>query len=42
MYLLKVFGIPCPRAGYLNNNGLFANENIFIGVAENSTSSSYS
>lgn len=40
-YTLSIYGIPCPRKRYLNNNATYANEYVFIGVAKNSTESQY-
>ena len=41
-YTITVYGIPCPRAAYLNGNNLFITENIFFGMATTSTATSYS
>jgi hypothetical protein len=32
-YTLSVYGLPCPRAAYLNGNTMFATEFVFLGVA---------
>ena len=40
-YTLRVLGIPCPRAAYLNGNADYVTESIFIGISENSSSPSY-
>lgn len=40
-YTLKILGIPCPRAAYLNGNADYVTESIFIGISTNSTSESY-
>lgn len=41
-YTISVFGIPCPRAAYLNGNALFITESIFFGVSSSITAPSYS
>jgi hypothetical protein len=41
-YILKVFGVPCPRAVYTNANEQFVNERIFIGIYDSNTSQVYS
>lgn len=41
-YLLKVFGMPCPRTVYLNGNAPYVSESIFVGISENSEAASYS
>ena len=41
IYTLKVFGLQCPRAAYLNGNALYVTESIFLGISANSSSSSY-
>jgi hypothetical protein len=40
-YTISVFGIPCPRATYLNGNSMFATESIFLGMYESSSSTVY-
>jgi hypothetical protein len=41
-YTLSVFGIPCPRAAYLNGNALFITENIFLAMSTSAAATSYS
>ena len=38
---MSVYGIPCPRAEYLNGNAEYVTESIFLGISENSSSESY-
>ena len=40
-YTISVYGIPCPRATYLNGNAMFATESIFFGMYESVSSTSY-
>jgi hypothetical protein len=37
-YTIKVMGIVCPRAAYLNGNADYVTESIFMGISTNSTS----
>lgn len=41
LYTLSIFGVPCPRKRYLNNNATYANEYVFVGVAANSSSTEF-
>lgn len=40
-YKIKVYGLQCPRATYLNGNAAFVTESIFLGISQNSTSPSF-
>jgi hypothetical protein len=40
-YVITVHGIPCPRKTYINGNPIYSTENIFLGMAVNSTAPSY-
>jgi hypothetical protein len=41
LYNISIYGVPCPRRPYLNNNATFANEYIFVGIAANTLASAY-
>ncbi len=41
-YTISVYGIPCPRATYLNGNSLFITENIFLAMSTSATATAYS
>ena len=41
-YTISVYGIPCPRAAYLNGNSLFITENIFLAMSSSSSATAYS
>lgn len=40
-YTLKVFGLQCPRAAYLNGNAAYVTESIFLGISTSSSAESY-
>ncbi len=41
-YTISVYGIPCPRATYMNGNSLFITESIFLAMLTSSSATSYS
>lgn len=41
-YSITLYGVPCPRATYLNGNNMFVTENIFFAMATSATATSYS
>lgn len=41
-YTISVYGIPCPRASYLNGNSLFITENIFFAMSTSASATAYS
>jgi hypothetical protein len=41
-YSINVYGIPCPRAAYLNGNSLFITEDIFFAMLASSAATAYS
>lgn len=40
-YSITIYGIPCPRAAYLNGNSLFITENIFFAMSTSSAATAY-
>jgi hypothetical protein len=41
-YTISIYGIPCPRATYLNGNSLFITENIFFAMSTSTSATAYS
>lgn len=40
-YTINIYGIPCPRATYLNGNNMFITQSIFFGMATSADAASY-
>lgn len=40
-YSISVYGIPCPRASYLNGNSLFITENIFFAMSTSASATAF-
>lgn len=40
-YTIGVYGIPCPRAAYLNGNTMFATESIFFAMTSSASATAY-
>jgi hypothetical protein len=40
-YTINIYGIPCPRATYLNGNNMFITQSIFFGMATSVNATSY-
>lgn len=41
-YTINIYGIPCPRATYLNGNNMFVTQSIFFAMATSTAATSYS